>query len=209
MNEMVTRDGWPLGPHPRVRVTQAAEGLPRYRWTVAQIDELTRLGVFQEQGGFELIGGEIVPMQSKGARHERVKMELNRHFGRSLAVDIDFIPETTFRLSEDTFVEPEFTLFPRSVGVEGLNAQTALLAIEISDTTLRYDLGRKIAIYASFGVREVWVVNVETMVTRVHREPAGQGYGAVTEHGAAETLTPVLVPELSVCLAALGLASWD
>ena len=76
MNEMVTRDGWLLGPHPRVRVTQAAEGLPRYRWTVAQIDELTRLGVFQEQGGFELIGGEIVPMQSKGARHERVKMAL-------------------------------------------------------------------------------------------------------------------------------------
>ena len=37
--------------------TQAAEGLPRYRWTVAQIDVLTQLGVFHGHDSFELIGG--------------------------------------------------------------------------------------------------------------------------------------------------------
>ena len=59
--------------------TQAAEGLPRRRWTVAEIEEMTRLGVFLEDDRFELIGGEIVPMNAKGIRHEVLKMELT-HF---------------------------------------------------------------------------------------------------------------------------------
>ena len=189
----------------RLPTTQAAEGLPRYRWTVAQIDELMRLGVFMEDDHFELIGGEIVPMQSKGARHERVKMELNLHLARSLPQEITFIPETTFRLSEDTFVEPEFTLFPRSIGVEGLNGSNALLAIEISDTTLAYDQGRKIGIYASFGVREIWVVNVKAMTTRVHRAIGPGGYAEISDHRHTEALVPMFVPGLTVSLAALGL----
>ena len=205
MNEMLHRDQY-LQDRP---TTQAAEGLPRYRWTVAEIDKLSEAGFFRKEDRFELIGGEIVPMQSKGARHERVKMDLNLHLARTLPPEVAFIPETTFRLSKDTYVEPDFTLFPRSVGIKGLNGETALLAIEVSDTTLRYDLGRKIAIYASFSIREVWVVNVETLVTRVHREPATDGYGVVTEHGATETITPTLVPGLTVCLAALGLKPQD
>ena len=201
MNEMLHR----FQDEYRLPTTQAAEGLPRYRWTVAQIDELMRLGVFMEDDHFELIGGEIVPMQAKGGRHERVKMELNLHLARTLPREITFIPETTFRLSDDTYIEPDFTLFPRAVGVEGLNGNTALLSIEVSDTSLCYDQGRKLAIYASFGVREVWVVNVQTMVTRIHRELAADRYGAVTEHAANETMTATLVPGLAVSLAALGL----
>ena len=203
MNEMLHR----FQNEYRLPTTQAAEGLPRYRWTIAQIEEIQRAGIFGKGDRFELIGGEIVPMQSRGARHERVKMELNRHFGRTLPEDIDFIPETTFRLSEDTFIEPDFTLFPRTVGVEGLNGKTALLAIEVSDTSLVYDQGRKLAIYASFGVREVWVVNVKTMTTRVHRLLASGAYGSITDHGPLETLSPVLVPGLTVSLAAIGLES--
>ena len=124
MNEMLHRDQY-LQDRP---TTQAAEGLPRYRWTVAEIDKLSEAGFFRKEDRFELIGGEIVPMQSKGARHERVKMDLNLHLARTLPPEVAFIPETTFRLSKDTYVEPDFTLFPRSVGIKGLNGETALLA---------------------------------------------------------------------------------
>jgi len=42
--------------------TQEAEGLPRWRWTVAEIEQLTAAGYFHEDDRFELLGGEIVPM---------------------------------------------------------------------------------------------------------------------------------------------------
>ena len=56
--------------------TQAAEGLTRRRWTVAEIEAMTRAGILDEDERFELIGGEIVPMSSKGIQHETLKNRL-------------------------------------------------------------------------------------------------------------------------------------
>lgn len=42
--------------------TQAAERLLRRRWTVAEIEGLVQAGIIDEDERFELIGGEIVPM---------------------------------------------------------------------------------------------------------------------------------------------------
>lgn len=50
------------------RVTQAAEGLPRWRWTTSELERLTALGAFRDEDRFELIGGEIVPMSPVGRR---------------------------------------------------------------------------------------------------------------------------------------------
>jgi len=41
--------------------TQAAEGLPRWRWTLAEFDRLIELGVLGENDRVELVGGELVP----------------------------------------------------------------------------------------------------------------------------------------------------
>jgi len=48
---------------PRAR----ADGLPRWRWTVAEIEKMAVNGYFHEDERFELVGGEIVPMSPKGA----------------------------------------------------------------------------------------------------------------------------------------------
>ena len=55
------------------RVTRAAEGLPRRRFTVAEVEAMVAAGVMKEHERFELIGGELVPMSPKGNRHEVVK----------------------------------------------------------------------------------------------------------------------------------------
>ena len=43
-------------------------------------------------------------------------------------------------------------------------------------SSLRYDIGRKAALYASFGIRELWVIDAVRLTTRVFREPAADGY---------------------------------
>src|SRR6516165_10821840 len=47
---------------PKQLTTTAAEGLPRRRFTVEEIEQITAAGIFLEDERFELIGGEIVPM---------------------------------------------------------------------------------------------------------------------------------------------------
>ena len=57
-------------------VTTAAEGLPRRRFTVAEVEAMVAAGVMDEDERVELIGGELVPMSPKGNQHEVVKTAL-------------------------------------------------------------------------------------------------------------------------------------
>lgn len=185
--------------------TMAAEGMPRRAWTVAEIEAMVEAGIIDPDERFELIGGEVVPMSPKGARHDTVKIELNEHLQKIKADYLSISPETTLRLDEKSFVEPDFCVFPRSIAPGDMRGYDVLLAIEIADTSLRYDLGRKIGTYAAYGIPEVWVINALTLVTRVHKQLGPEGYRSVAECGPEETIAAVRVPSVSVSLAALVL----
>ncbi|MBN9074750.1 MAG: hypothetical protein BGN87_04595 [Rhizobiales bacterium 65-79] len=183
--------------------TQAAEGMPRRIWTVAEIEAIVRAGIIAEDERFELIGGEVVPMLPKGGRHEMVKLELNQHFQRIGPDNLYIAPETTLRLDENSFVEPDFCIFPRSIFPGDLRGYDVLLAIEISDTSLRYDLGRKIGIYGAYGIPEVWVINADTLVTHMHRQLGAAGYGAILEARPEEDVTATRASAISMNLSRL------
>ena len=156
--------------------TQAAEGLARRLWSMAEIDAMVAAGILMEDERFELIGGEIVPMPPKGNRHELVKTALNLHWAARIPPDIRFTKETTFRLNETSFLEPDFVFYRKSVGLVNLKPETALLVVEIADNSLAYDLGRKAALYAGSGVREFWVIDAVGLETHVHRGAMAEGY---------------------------------
>jgi Uma2 family endonuclease len=86
-----------------------------------------------------------------------------------------------------------------------LNGAEVLLCVEVSDSTLRYDLGLKVETYAAHGVREVWVINANTLVTRVHRRPGARGYTETADVPHTRGITPVLMPKLTLRIADLGL----
>ncbi|MFD2182767.1 Uma2 family endonuclease [Rhodoplanes azumiensis] len=169
MNEVLRPPDPPL-------TTQAAEGLMRRRWSVAEIEAMVKAGVIAEDERFELIGGEVVPMSPKGLRHERIKVDLALYWVPRLPEDLAVAQETTFRLDPDTFLEPDFVFFRRADGLENLSAETALAAVEISDSRLVYDLGRKARLYAAFGIREVWVIETDGLVAHVHPSPEPEGF---------------------------------
>jgi Uma2 family endonuclease len=64
--------------------TNAAEGLERRRWSVAEIEAMAEAGFFEENERFELIGGEIVLMSPKGNGHELLKGSLARYWAKRL-----------------------------------------------------------------------------------------------------------------------------
>jgi Uma2 family endonuclease len=177
--------------------------MPRRRFTVAEIEAMVEAGIMDEDERVELIGGELVPMPAKGNHHEVLKTKLMIEWARRLPQGVLFTPETTFRLSDDTFLEPDFTFYETSVGLKGLNGGNALLVVEVGDSSYAYDTGRKAALYASFGIRELWVIHAVRLETRIHREPGEGGYRIVDNFSAAETLTPLLLPSLALRLADL------
>jgi Uma2 family endonuclease len=194
-----------MNRHPRDMTTNAAEGLPRRRFTVAELEAMTTAGILEEDERIELIGGEIVPMSPKGNQHEILKAALMVYWARKLPADLMLVTETTFRLTADTYLEPDFVFYPKATGIKGLSAATVRLVVEIADSSLGYDLGRKSGLYASFGIGELWVIDAVRLVTHIHREPMPSGYRSVTTLSKDERLIPLAEPALVVALAALDL----
>jgi Uma2 family endonuclease len=187
--------------HPRDLVTNAAEGLPRRRFTVAELERMTEAGILGEDEPIELIGGDVVVMSPKGIQHEMLKSALVIDWSLRLPADTLFAVATTFRLSVDTYLEPDFVFFPRSSGIAGLSVATAKLVVEIADSSLGFDLGRKAALYAGFGIVELWVIDAAKLTAHIHRDPGEQGYRSVAD----ARLMPQALPGLAVTLGELEL----
>lgn len=163
-------------------------------------------GIIREEERFELIGGEAVPMAPRGRRHELVKMALQQYwFPQVAGTSIDLITETTLRIGEDGFYEPDFLFWPRSIPLKDVTAGNALLIVEVADSSLGYDLGSKADAYAALGLPELWVINAKSLVTTVHSKPTAAGYPKPIEARPNELLEPLLAPNLAVRLADLGL----
>ncbi len=175
--------------------TTAAEGLPRRRFTVAEVEAMVAAGVMDESERVELIGGDLVPMSPKGNAHEVVKSALAKRWYRLLQGHVDLAVATTFRLSEYTYLEPDVVIFPRANGIPGLATDNVLLVVEIADSSLEYDMGRKASLYASFAVRELWVIDAVLQTARVHRDPAPDGYRETLDFGPGDLLAPRFAPD--------------
>lgn len=188
-------------PRPRRQPTQAAEGLPRWRWTLAEFDRFIELGILTEDDRVELIGGELVPMAAKGVGHEDVRGELHDWFVARLPGDLRLREELGWRPNSDTYCEPDLLIFPRTwKPFSTVPATEVDLLVEVADTTLKFDTATKAPLYASLGVREYWVINAVNLETRIHRKPSARGCHYRRTFAKDALLTPTLAPALAVRL---------
>ncbi len=178
------------------RVTRAAEGLPRRRFTVAEVEAMVEAGIMDQDERVELIGGELVPMSPKGNQHEVVKTALLDIWYRVRPQDCMLTPETTFRLADDTYLEPDVVIYPRESGLSALSPSNVLLVVEIAASSRRFDMGRKAKLYARFGVRELWVIDAVRLTARTFRAPSETGYGETRDFPASDRIVPLFAPEV-------------
>lgn len=194
-------------PKAQHETTQAADGLPRLKWTLEEFERLSELGFFggadRERERLELVAGELLPMHAKGRRHERVRGELFYCLSEMLPTGFRIFGEPGWRPRGDLYLEPEMLICKSGVHPDEAPPSDVLLLIEVADSSLVYDTGLKANIYASLGVREYWVVNAKTLETTVHLAPNEQRYEQVATVAPSETLTPHLLPALAVSLGAL------
>jgi Uma2 family endonuclease len=170
--------------------TRAAECLARRAFTVAEVYRMCEAGILDPDERFELIEGEIVPMNAKNRRHEIVQSDLNAFLVARLPKACKLAIEPTARLSELSFIGPDFVIHRADLGLAPITPAEIMLLIEVADTSLAFDLGRKARLCAAHGIREYWVVNADTLVTTVHRNPATNGYAFVRIRGPNALLAP-------------------
>ena len=145
----------------------------RHRITVQDYHRMAEVGLLAPDARVELIEGEIIDMAPIGHDHQSILDQLNRVLVMAVGDSAIVRTQGSIRLSQWSEPEPDVVLLkPRADFYRGEFAlgTDALLVIEVSDTTLRYDRDRKVPLYAHHGVPEAWVVDVNGNVLLVYRD---------------------------------------
>jgi Uma2 family endonuclease len=178
----------------------------RHRLDVGAYYKMAEAGILTEDDRVELIDGEIFDMTPIGSPHAGKTNRLNRLFARAAADGLVAVSvQSPLRL--DAFNEPQpdlLLLRPRETDYQDRHPSAAdvLLLIEVSESSLAYDRGTKLALYARFGVPEVWIVDLFAAAIEVYREPKDGAY-AVRERRTSGTFAPALLPGVAIDVAAL------
>ncbi len=135
-------------------------------------------GAFADYAKSELIEGEVWVMNAIYSRHALATAELVyalRVAVDAAGLDLKLYCPLSIDLSEDSLPEPDIALCERHPSGPMPLAKVKLL-IEVSDTTLAIDLGRKAALYAKAGVPEYWVIDLNENRALLHMTPQDGEY---------------------------------
>ncbi|HVC33176.1 MAG TPA: Uma2 family endonuclease [Chloroflexota bacterium] len=172
------------------------------RWSRQEYDKMIDAGVFAEDERVELLEGEIVQVAAQHAGHATGAQAAEEAL--RLAYGTGFTIRTQLPLIVGPDSEPE----PDVAVVRGhwrqfrtAHPSSALLVVEISDSSLDVDRHRRGRIYARAGIPEYWIVNLIDRVVEVYRDPRPDaGYGTRLVLGAALTITPLTVPSATIAV---------
>jgi Uma2 family endonuclease len=151
----------------------------RHRITVDEYYRMSEVGLLDPKARVELIDGEIIDMPPIGDPHMGTVDQLNERLIRAVGQRAIVRCQGAVQLGDYTAPQPDFTLLMRRADYYRSRraiSSDILLAIEVSDTTLRYDTGRKMSLYARHEVPELWVVDIPKACVHLFRRPAGDKY---------------------------------
>jgi len=146
------------------------------------VDEYYRMaevGLLAPDARVELIEGEIIDMPPIGTDHAGIVSLLNHLLVRALDTRAVVQPQAGVRLDLRSEPQPDLAvLAPRADFYRHKHPAPAdaLLLIEVSDSTLRYDLDVKVPLYARHGIAEVWIVDLQHEQLHSFRMPQGGQY---------------------------------
>lgn len=185
-------------------------GVRPRRFTKAEYYRLGELGFFTGQR-VELIEGRLMVASPQNAIHSstvcRVSYALQPAFGPDRLVRCQLpidLGQTTEPEPDVAVVVGPFSLYDHA------HPTTALLIVEVSETTLAYDRGRKASLYARAGVADYWIVNLPQRQVEVYRdpvadpgEPFGHRYASRRDVPPGGTLTPLAAPAATIAVSDL------
>ena len=178
-----------------------------HRITVEEFLALDEAGFFEKVGRVELIDGEIFEMAPLHLPHARTLMQMTIAVG--LAADVvegvEALTPVSASLDPHSLPEADIVIADRVDSDEDtfVTRETVRLVVEVSASSLRHDLGRKLRLYARTGVPEYWVADVKARrIVRFHA-PAGEEYGERAEFAFGDSVASATIAGLVVDTARL------
>lgn len=187
----------------------AADSDPqRKRWTRQECEALGESG-FLDHENLALIEGDLIRKESKTPRHGNTMKRMQRWLIAVFGFDYvhsEFPIDVARPENAANQPEPDLTVLRRpfsDLGEAAPQPSDLWLAIEISVSTLRFDLTVKAALYARAEIPEYWVVDVPNRRLIAHRSPLDGVYTVTEAHSEEESISPLSAPNAALAVASL------
>lgn len=181
-----------------------------YRWTREEFLQMIDLGWFQGKR-VSLLDGQVIEMASQYDLHlasvTATADALRLAFGSGHWVRV----QGSLDLSPHGIPDPDLAVTLGSYRGAGKTiATSALLVVEVSESTLSDDRNYMSHLYAAGGIADYWIVNLVQRQVEVYRDPVadstqlfGFRYNSRTILDPPDTVSPLAAPQASITVADL------
>jgi len=138
-------------------------------------------GLFDGQR-YELIDGDLIDKMGQKPRHSsaiQLLLDWLATFLRGGLIRVQLPIEAAGEDREWSEPEPDIAILVELIAEHDERhprGDELLLAVEVADSSVSFDLTRKAILYARSGVREYWVLDLIRRMLVVHRQPDGTQY---------------------------------
>ena len=187
------------------------EGIKPFRWTADAYYQAGDAGLFLEKR-VQLIDGEIIEMASQKNYHALGTGYMVHFLSLAFGPNYWVRDQKSLDLSPLSVPDPDVVVIAGGMFTHAgtSNPTTALLIVEVSDTTLGYDRRVKTSLYAASGIADYWILNLVDGQLEVYRDPIpdtstrfGWTYASRTDLPAGATVSPLALPGASIAIADL------
>jgi Uma2 family endonuclease len=168
-------------------------------FTVDEYYRMAEVGILAPDDRVELIEGEIIQMSPIGVKHASDVDRATAVFYSKLGKRVIARVQGPVRLDDYSEPQPDISLLkPREDFYRSRQPapEDVLLEVEVSDTTIRYDSGRKLGVYAKAGIQEYWIEDLNRDVLLVFRDPEGRRYKTQLTLARGESISPLAFPDV-------------
>jgi len=191
-----------LTPPPMRAVVISTTPVP-HRWTVEEYHSLEGNPSFSDLRSF-LIDGVIYTMPQANPPHDMGMSKTQRWLFRVFDDRYYIRNQMGFGIGKFNDPGPDLAVVVGPMeAYERKRPSTALFIIEVASSSLSIDTGRKAELYATAGVPDYWVLDVDNRQLHVFRDPQNADYGSHEILNEADTIAPLAAPASTVAVAEL------
>jgi Uma2 family endonuclease len=163
---------------------------------------LAESGAFADHARTELIEGEIWVVNSVHRWHARAMAKFIGALARAIdeaGLKLEVLAAGSVSMSDDSVPEPDISvIMPMDDEAKTILREELKIAVEISDSSEKLDMGRKAQLYARHGVPEYWVIHRERREVIQMWSPGAGGYVERREVELGERIEAATVEGLAV-----------
>ena len=179
------------------------------RWSKSEYHEMAELGWFRDQRA-ELIEGEIVVLSPQKFEHGQIADRATEIMRNVFGPGFWCRMQLPLNLGPNSEPEPDVSVVRGRRDDYHEHPTSALLVIEVSDTTLAFDRSEKASLYARAGIQEYWVLDLVLRQLHVYRSPFpdpakvyGFWYQSITSFARGQTVSPLAASGGSIAVSDL------